>query len=115
MYGSLARNASPGSIDSSGKRCRIADTSRKVDPRCAGALVINDSARPLASQIAVEQSARSLMLGEKAVRTRLAAISCVAASNALAMISSWACAMVLSLSRLQQQIQKLVDTHDEIP
>ena len=64
-------------------------TSRSVEPRCAGALVISDSARPLASQSAVEQSARSLIFGENAVRTRLAAISCVAASKAAAMISSW--------------------------
>ena len=66
-YGSLTANWVPGST-SVPNRSRIAPTEAGIEPRCTGMCSAWASISPEASNRAAEQSARSFMFGEYAVR-----------------------------------------------
>ncbi len=74
-------NMSPGAISAAGKRLSSSPTVPIIEPRWIGTRCAWAITLPAASKIADEQSARSLMLGENAVRVSVAPISSAASSR----------------------------------
>ena len=79
VYGSFSAHTSP----SAGLRSITAATASGIAPRCTGMCSAWTTMRPAASNSAVEQSRRSLMLEENAARISTAPISSAIARSAL--------------------------------